>query len=87
MFWDKDIKILIIFGKQDKKVLKEAEKCFTFLRNAKILKFLRIKDVKIPGLPEPPFSAGARAGAVYLVRLLLLLYCKYFFLRDLQSPR
>ena len=73
MFWDKDIKILIIFGKQDKKVLKEAEKCFTFLRNAKILKFLRIKDVKIPGLPEPPFLAGARAGAVYLVRLLLLL--------------
>ena len=31
---------------------------------------------------EPPFLAGA--GAVFLVRLrlLLLLYCKYLFLRD-----
>ena len=39
-----------------------------------------------PELPEPelepPFLAGAGAGAVFLLRLLLLLYCKYLFLRD-----
>ena len=38
----------------------------------------RKEPPKKAGLPEskPPFLAGA--GAVFLVRLLLLLYCKYF---------
>ena len=49
-----------------------------------VLFILTITDTE-PGLPdrepEPPFLAGA--GAVFLVRLLLLLYCEYFiFTRD-----
>ena len=40
--------------------------------------YLWQENICIAGLPEPPFLAGA--GAVFLVqlRLLLLLYCKFF---------